>query len=279
MRLGTLVAIRNLDEADARLDQARAAGFSLCQLNLQGSGFDRVALIGLAEKLLEREMRPVAIGCYVNPLRADEPGPLGASRKELDFVLHHLDVIGARKVVLFTGSHATTLFDPHPDNFTDEALEQLAAFITDVTRNTRARNYQLVLEPWHGHVLCNEDRIITFHESLDPAVSYHVRYVVDAASLITPESYPDRNRVARRVCRAIGPAAGVVHLRDCIMPPDGEAGLPGPGQGTLDYAAYVQALRENVPPDTPAIVRNVPPDELAQARSFLLGLAEDWEAL
>jgi len=277
LRLGVLVAVRSLEDAGTRLDQARAAGFSLCQLNLQGPCHRRTDLIALADMMLERDMRPVALGCYANPLRPDEPTPLGASRDHLDSLLHHLDIVGARKVVFFSGSYASTLYDPHPDNFTDEALEELVRFVSDVVARTRARHYQLVLEPWSGHVLCNEDRIITFHEQLAPAVAEHVRYVVDAPALITAERYADRDRVARKICRAIGPAAGVVHLRDCIMPPDGEAALPGPGQGKLDYRAYVEALRDNVPSDAPAVVRNVPPEEMAQAREYLLTLADGWQ--
>ena len=84
MRLGVLVAVRSLEDAEVRLDQARAAGFSLCQLNLQRFGCERTALIALADRMLERDMRAVAIGCYVNPLRPDEPSPLGATRADLD---------------------------------------------------------------------------------------------------------------------------------------------------------------------------------------------------
>lgn len=222
-------------------------------------------------------MRPVALGCYVNPLRPDVPGPLGCTREGLHQLLHNLDIIGARKVVLFSGSYADTLYDAHPDNASDEALRQLVAFVSDVVGATRARHYQLVLEPWHGHVLSHEDRIITFHEMLAPGVAEHVRYVVDAAALITPERYPERNAAVHRICRAIGPAAGVIHLRDCIMPPDGEAALPGPGQGTLDFSAYIRELKENAPFDAPVVVRNVPPEELKQTREFLMGLADDWQ--
>lgn len=272
-----MVTIRNLDEAESRLDQVREAGFALCQINFAGGSLQRTELITLAELLLAREMRPVALGCYVNPLKPEDPSPLGGSREALDSLLLHLDIAGARKVVMLSGSHADTLYGSHPDNASDEALNALRDFVSDVVAVTRARHYQLVLEPWPGHVLSDEDRIITFHERLSPAVREHIRYVLDAAALITPERYADKDRAVRRICRAIGPAAGVVHLRDCIMPPDGEAALPGPGQGKLDYGSYIQALKDNVPFDAPAIVRNVPPEELKSAREYLMGLADDWQ--
>lgn len=277
MRLGAVVAIRNLEEADTRLYQLRAAGLAVCQLNLHGVGCQRPTLLTLADKVLEHEARPVAVGCYVNPLQPDTAGPLGATRTDLEHLLHQLDIIGARRVVFFSGSYASTLFDPHPENASDAALDKLAEFVTEICRNTRAGHYQLVIEPWHGHVLSHEDRIVTFHGLLAPAVADHVRYVVDAPTLIGPDRYSERDKVAARICRAIGRAAGVVHLRDIIAPPDGDAGLPGPGEGKLDYKAYVDALKANVHADTPALIRNVPPEELGRACAFLTGLSDTWQ--
>lgn len=277
MRLGVLLAARSLEEADTRLSQAREAGFSLCQMNLQKGGCSRVELVTLADHMLEHGVRPVAIGCYVNPIRPDAAGPLGVSREDLIQLLHYLDIIGARRVVFSSGTFSDTPFDPHPDNTSEDALAMLAEFVSDVVAQTRARRYQLVIEPWYGHVLYNEDRVIAFHQLLDPAVSEHVRYVIDACSMIGPERYAERDKAARHILRAIGKAAGVVHLRDCIMPPDGETDLVPPGQGTLDYAAYVSALQECVPEDTPAVIRNLPPDEFAQSRDYLLRLSDDWQ--
>jgi len=277
VKLGVLLAARSVEEAETRLDQARASGFSLCQLNLQKGGCSRGDLVVLADRMLERGVRPIAIGCYVNPMKPEDPGPLGLCRTDLVHLLQLLDIVGARNVVFSSGTYGDTPYDPHPDNFTDEALNVLVGFVTDLVAETKARRYHLVIEPWHGHVLNSEDRVIAFHERLEPAVSEHVRYVIDAPALIGPDRYSERDRAVRHICRAIGRAAAVVHLRDCIMPPDGDADLTGPGQGKLDFAAYVQALKDYVPDDTPAVVRNIPPEEFAQSRDYLLRLAADWQ--
>jgi sugar phosphate isomerase/epimerase len=227
--------------------------------------------------MLEHGVRPVAIGCYVNPMKPDDPGPLGIGRADVVHLLQQLDIVGARNVVISSGTYADAPYDPHPDNFTDEALDRLAGFVTDLVGETKARRYRLLVEPWHGHVLHSEDRVIAFHERLDASVKDHIRYVMDASALIGPERYGDRDRAVRSILRAIGRAAGIVHLRDCIMPPDGEADLTAPGQGRLDFPAYVEKLREHVPEETPAIVRNLPPDEFAQSRDYMLRLADDWQ--
>jgi sugar phosphate isomerase/epimerase len=277
LKLGVLLAGRRPEDIAQRFAHARDAGFSLCQLNIHQAGISRADLAAVADSMVEFGVRPVAVGCYLNPMRPDEPSAMGTTRADLDTVLHALDIIGARRVVFHSGTHAASLYDSDEANATEESLEELRAFVLDIVANTKARHYTLVIEPWHCHVLGSEDRVIEFHSRLPPAASEHVRYVLDPTNLVTPETYADRDRFARAVCRSIGKAAGVVHLKDCIMPPDGEAALPGPGQGKLDYGAYLEAIQRHVPPDTPAVVRNVPPPEFASVRDFLLRLSEQWE--
>lgn len=277
MKLGIMLAGRTPDEVRQRLESAREAGFSLCQINLHQAGFSRADLVAVADAVVEFEVRPVTVGCYVNPLRPQEPFPMGATREDLDTLLHALDIVGARRVVLFSGSYASSVFEDHVDNHSAAALEQLQAFVTDVCASTRARHYFLVIEPWHTHVLSSEERIAEFHRGLDEGTRQHVRYVLDAPALIRAEDYPERDKRARALARILGPAAGAVHFRDCIMPPDGETAYPAPGQGRLDYPAYVEAVVEYANPEAPAVIRNVPVSEYAAVRDYMLRLGVPWE--
>src|SRR5262249_5991441 len=157
-------------------------------------------------------------------------------------LLHSLDLLGARRIVFWSGTRADAIYDDHPDNAGEEALADLREFLRELVRGTRCRHYFLVIEPWHSHVLNSESRILAFHDSLEPAIAEHVRYVMDAPNLLTAERYPDRDAQARTICRAIGDLAGVVHLKDCLLSPEGDIGLAGPGQGTLDYSAYLESI-------------------------------------
>lgn len=277
MKLGILLAGRRPDDIRQKLEQARDAGFFLCQLNLTQSGYTRADLVAIADAMDTLGVRAVAIGCYVNPLRPDEPFAMGATRADLDLVLQSLDILGARRVVLCGGTHAETPFEPNDDNNSDESLEQLRTFVIDVCSHTKARHYYLLLEPFHMHVLHSEHRIADFHNSLNGNISGHVRYVLDATALIRPEEYDDRIKRSQMIARRIGPAAGAVHLRDCVMPPDGETAYPGPGDGKLDYPAYLESIFEHVHPETPAIIRNVPTDQFAEVRNRLLVWSNRWE--
>jgi sugar phosphate isomerase/epimerase len=271
-----MLAGRRAEDISKRLAQAREAGFSLCQLNLQQEGLSRADLVEIADALLEYGIRPVSIGCYVNPLAPNRPSYLGATRGDLETALHGLDILGARRVVLLSGSRGDEFYDAEPWNETDEALADLSSFITSVVKETKARNYLLVLEPWYCHVLYSVERILQFHDGLHPDVARHVRYVLDAVNLLSPERYEERDTVAASACRALGAGAGVVHLKDIVMPPDGEHAMPPPGLGRLDYAAYVAALHEYAADETPAIVRNVPAQEMAQVRDILLRMSDRW---
>jgi sugar phosphate isomerase/epimerase len=277
VKLGVLLAGRRPEEITTRFEQARDAGFFLCQFNLCQSGFTRADIVTIADAAVDLGVRPVAVGCHLNPLSPDEPMTMGGTRADLDLLLHSLDILGARRVVIWSGTHADNMYDDHPDNAKPESLDVLRDFLTDTVRNTRMRHYFICLETWHTHVLRDEQTIVDFHETLAPQVQERVRYVLDAPSLISDTRYATCDAEAATICQKVGPLAGVAYLRDVIMPPDGEAALPGPCQGRLDYKAYLEQIRNNVGPDVPAIVRNVAISDFPEARDRLLRLSDRWE--
>lgn len=290
MKLGVLLAGRTVDEITARFEQAREAGFFLCQFNLFQPGLARADLVKIADAAVDLGVRPVAIGSNINPITLASPGVsstsgtlLGGARAELDLLLTSLDILGARRIVFSSGTHAPNPYDDHPDNVHPDCIEVLRDFLTEVVYTTRARHYFLCLEPWRTHVLRHEEAVVAFHESLEPRVQERVRYVLDASSLISQDRCNDCDAAAAEICRKLGPLAGVVHLRDLVMAadtPDGERpdiGPAGPCQGRLDYPAYLQQIQSSVDPDVPAIVRNVAVSEFAYIRDELLQLSDRWE--
>ena len=277
MKRGDLLAGRRPEEFATRLQQARDAGFFLCQLNLCQSGFTRADLVQIADTAVDIGVRPAAVGCHLNPMTPHQARPMGGTRADLDTLLHSLDILGARRIVFWSGTHSPSLYEEHADNAKRESVDTLHDFLTDVVNTTRARHYFLCIEPWHTHVLPDEDAIVRFHGTLDPHVQERVRYVLDVPSLMTASRYADCPGTVKRICEKLGPLAGVVHLRDVVMPPDGETALPGPCQGKLDYPAYLDAILANVGPDVPAIVRNISIDEFGEVRDRLLQLNHRWE--
>ncbi len=277
MKLGVLLAGRRPEDIAKRLEQAREAGFSVCQLNLMQTGVTRADMLAVADSMLEYGIRPAAIGCYLNPIKPADPDYMGVIRADLEVILQSLDILGARRIVMWSGTHAEGLFDEDPGNQMPSSLNQLSGFLADVVRTTKARRYLLVLEPWKTHILNHERVIARFHEALEPAVAEKVRYVLDAPNLLTADRYQDKDKAVLSIARTVGPLAGLVHLKDCVMPPDGDESLAAPGEGKLDYPAYIAAIQRFSPPDVAAIIKNVPPEGFADARDYFLKMDAKWE--
>ncbi|MCL5283896.1 MAG: sugar phosphate isomerase/epimerase [Armatimonadetes bacterium] len=274
-----MLAARALAGLDSVLDQAHDAGFSLCQINFLWSGFTRNDLAAVANQMADRDMRPVGLGCYWNPMRPDDAGLMGVNQNDLRVLLQNLDVIGARRVVMWSGTYADTLLESDERNAGPECKAQLRDRLAEIVRGVRARHYYLVIEPWHTHVLDTEDACTGFYRTLPPDVAEHVRFVLDPPNLITPARYEKRDEAVSRIVRRMAQIAGVVHLKDCIMPPDGEAALPGPGEGKLNYPAFMNAVHEAVPGDIPAVIEHVAPDSYAIAREFVLRITNFMETV
>jgi len=277
MKLGILIAGRRPEDIAQRLAQAREAGFSLCQLNLHQTGYSRADLVAIMDSLEDYGVRAAAVGCYVNPLQCDDPSLNGTCRADLDLILSSLDLLGARRVVIWSGTHAPALFAEDERNHTEQSEQTLRDFVIDVVNNTRCRHYWLVIEPWRTHVLNDEEKVVRFHNSLPPHVQEHIRFVLDAPNLITADRYPACMDHAMRIIQRIGPLAGVVHLKDCIMPPDADEALVGPGRGKLNYGDYLEALMSRAGEDVPAIIKNVPITDFAVIRDDMLRLSDQFE--
>src|SRR5256885_11662513 len=137
MKLGMLLAGKRPEDIAKRLEHAREAGFFLCQLNLHQTGYSRADMVAIMDAMEDYGVRAVAIGCYVNPLNPDDSSLNGTCRADLDLVLSSLDLLGARRVVLWSGTHASALYAPDERNHTEESEDTLRQFLTDVVNHTR----------------------------------------------------------------------------------------------------------------------------------------------
>jgi sugar phosphate isomerase/epimerase len=200
---------------------------------------------------------------------------MGASAEDLDTLLHALDIVGARRVVLCSGTYSDSPADPHDRNGTPEALDALHAFVGDVLARTKARNFQLVFEPNPFHVLSSPERAIEFHSRLSDVERTHVRYVLDGASMILASNWEERNMLARAACEQLGEIAGIAYLRDAAIDETAGVVYPAPGEGGLDYPQYASAMVRHAG-GAGAVIRSATPDRFADARDFMLRLGA-WE--
>lgn len=269
MKLGIYIAGMGAEDLRGKFEQAREAGFSLCMTSLHRTGYSRQDLAAIADDLVELGIRPLALGCFLNPLRPEDASFMGACANDLDTLLQTLDIVGARRIVLCSGTYAESPVEPDERNSSDEGLAVLREFVAGVLARTRARNYQLVFEPNPAHVLSSPKRVLQFHEMLGEMEQRHVRYVLDGAAFVRPEAWEERDGIAQVSCAQLGAVAGIAYLRDAAL--DAAAGLlnPAPGEGELDFPGYVATLQKHAG-DTGAVIRSVTPDQFADVRDRLL---------
>ncbi|MBD8065912.1 sugar phosphate isomerase/epimerase [Devosia sp. PTR5] len=193
-------------------------------------------------------------GAWRNLIAHDE-----ATRKDnLDYAVHQLalaDELGARSCVAFHGTagHAGDAwklsdnydYGPHPDNQTDAGFDravETARYIIDAVKPKRAK-FSLEMVPWL--VTDTAQNYLKLLKAIDrPAFGAHI----DAVNMvITPRLYFNTGRMIREAFELLGPWVVSCHAKDIVM-----QGGPGtvsfhidevpPGQGNLDYGAYVSEI-------------------------------------
>ncbi|MHA6298592.1 sugar phosphate isomerase/epimerase family protein [Devosia sp. CAU 1758] len=193
-------------------------------------------------------------GAWRNLIAHDEK----VRKANLDYAVHQLalaDEMGARACVAFHGTvgHAGDPwqlsenydYGPHPDNQTEAGFEravETARYVIDAVKPTRAK-FSLEMVPWL--VTDTPENYLKLLRAIDrPQFGAHI----DAVNMvITPRLYFNTGRMIREAFELLGPWVVSCHAKDIVM-----QGGPGtisfhfdevpPGEGNLDYAAYVTEI-------------------------------------
>lgn len=193
-------------------------------------------------------------GAWKNLIAHDD-----ARRKaNLDYAVHQLalaDELGARACVAYHGTvghpgdpwQLSDNYDygPHPDNQSEAGFQRAvdtARHVIDAVKPKRAR-FSLEMVPWL--VTDTPENYLKLLKAIDrPEFGAHI----DAANMvITPRLYFNTGRMIRDAFALLGPWIVSCHAKDLVM-----QGGPGrisfhldevvPGEGNLDYAAYVTEI-------------------------------------
>jgi sugar phosphate isomerase/epimerase len=193
-------------------------------------------------------------GAWRNLIAHDEK----VRKANLDYAVHQLalaDEMGARACVAFHGTvgHAGDPwqlsdnydYGPHPDNQTEAGFEravETARYVIDAVKPKRAK-FSLEMVPWL--VTDTPQNYLRLLKAIDrPQFGAHI----DAVNMvITPRLYFNTGRMIREAFELLGPWVVSCHAKDIVM-----QGGPGtisfhfdevpPGEGNLDYAAYVTEI-------------------------------------
>lgn len=195
-------------------------------------------------------------GAWKNLIAHDEAQRNG----NLDYAIHQLalaDEMGARACVAFHGTvgHAGDPwqlsdnydYGPHPDNQSEAGFEravETARFVIDAVKPKRTK-FSLEMVPWL--VTDTAENYLKLLKAIDrPQFGAHI----DAANLvISPRLYFNSGRMIREAFALLGPYVVSCHAKDIVL-----QGGPGtisfhldevpPGEGNLDYGAYVSEIKK-----------------------------------
>lgn len=195
-------------------------------------------------------------GAWRNLIAHDEV----VRKANLDYAVHQLalaDEVGAGACVAFHGTvghpgdpwQLSDNYDygPHPDNQSEAGFQravETARYVIDAVKPKRAK-FSLEMVPWL--VTDTAENYLKLIKAIDrEAFGAHI----DAVNMvISPRLYFNSGRLIREAFALLGPWVVSCHAKDIVM-----QGGPGtisfhldevpPGEGNLDYAAYVSEIHK-----------------------------------
>ncbi len=195
------------------------------------------------------------VGAWSNPLSPDDAIRLKAiAHCEQQLAL--ADRIGARCCVNIVGSRGEQWDGPHPDNLTPDTFDLIVETvqkIIDAVKPTRTY-YTLETMPW-----MYPDSPDSYLRLIDAIDRKRFAAHLDPVNLVcSPQRYYLNGALIRECFQKLGPHIKSCHAKDIALSGKLTVHLDEvrPGQGALDYAAYLEELHERAP-DAPLMLEHL----------------------
>ncbi len=263
MNLGLWLELRPTDNLPRLLDRVAALGFGALHAHFP-AGCDAALARRVRRACQGSGLDLAAVSGYANPLRP-ELAPMGATVAQLAGLIELLPVLGARRVVSWSGSYAEGIGDAHAENQSEAAWEALRRHVDALFPLLDAAEGVLVLEPFFTHVLNTPERAAAFCAEVG---SPYVRLVLDPPNLLPPALWERQAELITAAVATLARYVGLVHLKDMRLR-DGQLDMPAAGQGLLDYPALLAAIAR-AELSAPLIIEHVRLEDAAAARYFVL---------
>ncbi len=215
-----------------------------------GFGFDTK----VAEASFERWARAYdregieicGVGGYLNILHHD-PERRQQNVDALKSYLRGMNILGCRYISTETGSYAPTGdWDFDPKNRSPEAWDAVRRVTDELLEVATRENVILLYEPYIVNVCYTPELGVKLVREVN---SPHLAMLMDPTNWFEAE-VARTDRVREVIERGFAAERGLfrlAHAKDVTpaLPGTRKPGLPGPGQGILDYALYVRLLKEH----------------------------------
>jgi sugar phosphate isomerase/epimerase len=210
------------------------------------------------------------VQCWVNLLDPDPP-KARANRERVAESLAVADEIGARCALDTVGSFRPESPNHHdPRNFSEAAFEAAVDIAREIIDSVKPKTAVFAYEVLSMHVVDSPEVIARLIEAVDrKQFGVHM----DLANLInSPRAYWNSGAIIRRAVSLFGDRIVSAHAKDIQME-DASDNIRlrevQPGQGNLDYRAYLSALH-GLTRDVPLMMEHLPNEyEYDEAAAYI----------
>ena len=219
----------------------------------------------------EADVLIAEVGAWSNPLSPDETTRNNAVAN-CQRQLATAERVGARCCVNIAGSRGQKWDGPCADDLTEDTFALIVdtvRLIIDAVKPSRSY-YALETMPWmYPDSLESYQRLL---QAIDrPAFAVHF----DPVNLINcPSRYFSNGALLAEFVAVLGPHIRSCHAKDILLGQNLTVFLSeeAPGEGGLDYAAYLHALAK-LDPDTPLMLEHLSPEQYPDAARYIRSVA------
>ena len=212
----------------------------------------------------ETGLECAVLGCYLN---LADPNPERRARTQEIYKAHlrFAAKIGARVVGTETYANPESAFQDPAQS--EEAFRLFMDSLRPVVRYAEETGAFLAVEPVWYHIVSTPERAARMLEELP---SDHLRIILDAVNLISPENAGRTEDIVRNAVSLLGNRVEILHMKDFVITPEGKMDACACGLGSMRYEQLLAfaGLR-----NLPMTLENTVPENAEKARLHLEQIA------
>jgi sugar phosphate isomerase/epimerase len=223
--------------------------------------------------LRDKGLQVCQIGAFgYNPLSTDRESQIKQGAM-LEHLIPLAPEVGCNYIVICGGNYHPSGFGAgDPRNFTDQALDEIAAVLQPMLALAEQAGVCLSIEPYLKTAIYSPERFLALHARVGSAA---LRVNVDPTSLYDYWDLWDADEKVTQVCTKLAGHYGLGHIKEVALA-EGfhiHAGLAPLGEGVTDWAKVLRLMEPNMPEDSWVILEHVQSGEEARKSLELLRTA------
>jgi len=266
LTLGTMLLVRDPEPVPEAARLAQEAGNVCVQVHFDNPNATLDDVRATGQILADHGLATAAVCCHLARNRAED-----FTFTSLDGVHWLIDAAGilqSPRLVMWSGSYSNQLRGEAPDNTNARAMDLLEAEYRKFIPDTAAAGLTVCIEPFYPHVTGTPERMAEFCSRFDTG---QVACCLDVPNFISHRLYDQTNALIPSIIGTVAPYIELIHFKDILRDESGSLGLPGPGDGILDYPLVMAELARLERPLV-GITEHIRPEDYGRAHDFIAGL-------